>query len=187
VISVDLYARVRNSLLMHTRPRVHRAPGIPARPLFSRVRQNNGKPRAERAARMRTHVSVSWRPHPSTSLRGALATKQPTLASLLAARWIASLTLAMTLRDSSQFVGWAKARLRRAHHLSFFGMRWRARCALPTLRLLLAMVFNCHRPPPGRRNAPPDDRLRRAIQYSRDASDRIEKPRLTGSSGQAGR
>jgi hypothetical protein len=28
-----------------------------------------------------------------------------------------------------------------------------------------------HRPPPGRRNAPPDDRLQRTIQYSRDASD----------------
>ncbi len=25
---------------------------------------------------------------------------------------------------------------------------------------------NRHRPPPGRRNAPPDDRLQRAIQYS---------------------
>ncbi|SHK19837.1 hypothetical protein SAMN05444159_2679 [Bradyrhizobium lablabi] len=31
--------------------------------------------------------------------------------------------------------------------------------------------LSCHRPPPGRRNAPPDDRLRRTIQYSRDASD----------------
>jgi hypothetical protein len=35
---------------------------------------------------------------PKPSLRGALATKQSTLASLLAARWIASLTLAMTFR-----------------------------------------------------------------------------------------
>jgi hypothetical protein len=26
----------------------------------------------------------------------------------------------------------------------------------------------CHHPPPGRRNAPPDDRLQRMIQYSRD-------------------
>src|SRR5665213_362321 len=41
---------------LHTRPRVHRAPGIPARPLFSRAAENNGKPRAVRAARMRTHV-----------------------------------------------------------------------------------------------------------------------------------
>jgi hypothetical protein len=40
VISVDLYARVRLLLLMHTRPRVHRAPGIPAHPLFfKRVRK----------------------------------------------------------------------------------------------------------------------------------------------------
>jgi hypothetical protein len=36
-----------------------------------------------------------------------------------------------------------------------------------------------HRPPPGRR-APPDDRLRRAIQYSRDANDSIEKLQRTG-------
>jgi hypothetical protein len=29
-----------------------------------------------------------------------------------------------------------------------------------------------HRPPPGRREAPPDDRLRRAIQYSKGADDK---------------
>src|SRR5665213_16956 len=52
-------------LFMHTRPRVHRAPGIPARPLSLRVRQNNGKPRAVRAARTRTHVSTLLRPHVS--------------------------------------------------------------------------------------------------------------------------
>src|SRR5665213_1631069 len=74
---------------LHTRPRVHRAPGIPARPLFSRGAENNGKPRAEHAARSRTHVSTLLR-NLSTSLRGALATKQSILASLLAARWIAS-------------------------------------------------------------------------------------------------
>src|ERR1022692_1680728 len=34
--------------------------------------------------------------HVAASLRGALATKQSTLACFLAARWIASLTLAMT-------------------------------------------------------------------------------------------
>src|SRR6202035_2337634 len=57
-------------------------------------------------------------PHVSTSLRGALATKQSTLASLLAARWIALLTLAMTLRESLKSAGWAKARSsRRAHRL----------------------------------------------------------------------
>ena len=33
----------------------------------------------------------------------------------------------------------------------------------------------CHRPPTGRRVAPPDDRLRRAIRYSGDTDDRIEK------------
>jgi hypothetical protein len=42
-----------------------------------------------------------------------------------------------------------------------------------------------HRPPPGRRIAPPDDRLRRAIQYSRDADDRTEKPRRAGYSALA--
>src|SRR5665213_2930545 len=43
---------------LHTRPRVHRAPGIPARPLFSGGAQINGKPRAVLAARMRTCVST---------------------------------------------------------------------------------------------------------------------------------
>src|SRR5260221_4517836 len=33
---------------------------------------------------------------------------------------------------------------------------------------------------------PPDDRLRRTIQYSRDADDRTEKPRRTGSPACAG-
>src|ERR1700687_2821096 len=41
-------------------------------------------------------------------------------------------------------------------------------------------IYARHRPPPGRRNAPPDDRLQRAIQYSRDADDGIERPRRTG-------
>src|ERR1700737_3788736 len=36
------------------------------------------------------------------------------------------------------------------------------------------------RPPPGRRLAPTDDSLQRAIQYSRDADDGIERPRHTG-------
>src|SRR5665213_700565 len=58
--------------------------------------ENNGKPRAQHAARMRTHVSS---PLPATNAKrlrkGALATKQSTLA----ARWIVLLTLAMTLID----------------------------------------------------------------------------------------
>jgi hypothetical protein len=41
-------------------------------------------------------------------------------------------------------------------------------------------LLSRHRPPPGRRIAPPDDRLQRTIQYSRDVSDRAEKPRRTG-------
>jgi len=97
VISVDLYARVRNSLLMHTRPRVHRAPGIPARPPFGEA--------AKLMANLEQSVLRECEPvserHSvvSASLRGALATKQSTLACFLAARWIASLTLAMTLLD----------------------------------------------------------------------------------------
>jgi hypothetical protein len=35
-------------------------------------------------------------------------------------------------------------------------------------------------PPPGLGFGEPDDRLQRVIQYSRDASDRTEKPRRTG-------
>src|SRR5665213_3512054 len=82
---------------LHTRPRVHRAPGIPARPLFSRAAENNGKPRAVLAARMRTHVlrTLCLVVTPMFQRR-ALATKQSTLASSYVARWIASLTLAMT-------------------------------------------------------------------------------------------
>src|ERR1700737_5567590 len=45
---------------------------------------------------------------------------------------------------------------------------------------LCPMNISCHRPPPGRRNAPPDDRLRRAIPYPRDASDRAERGRRFG-------
>jgi hypothetical protein len=30
---------------------------------------------------------------------------------------------------------------------------------------------SCRHPPPGRRNAPPDDKLQRVIQYSRGRSD----------------
>jgi hypothetical protein len=41
-------------------------------------------------------------------------------------------------------------------------------------------TLNRRRPPPGRRIAPPDDRLQRAIQYSRDADDGVERPRRTG-------
>src|SRR5260370_3455261 len=37
-------------------------------------------------------------------------------------------------RDAGEFVGWAKAHLRRAHHLSASRLYWWARCALPTLR-----------------------------------------------------
>jgi hypothetical protein len=33
-------------------------------------------------------------------------------------------------------------------------------------KLRLQTTSGRHRPPPGRRNAPPDDRLHRAIQYS---------------------
>ena len=96
MISVDLYARVRLLLFMHTRPRVHRAPGIPARPLHLR----GGRLMASlEQPVLRDREPVSQRhSHVSTSLRGALATKQSTLASSLAARWIASLTLAMTFR-----------------------------------------------------------------------------------------
>jgi bacterioferritin len=41
-------------------------------------------------------------------------------------------------------------------------------------------THGCHHPPPGRRNAPPDDRLQRVIQYSRDVSGRAERLRRTG-------
>src|SRR5665213_761836 len=43
---------------LHTRPRVHRAPGIPARPLQLRGAEIIGKPRAVRAAGSRTCVST---------------------------------------------------------------------------------------------------------------------------------
>jgi hypothetical protein len=70
--------------LARTRLRVHWAPGIP-RALFSKGDGISGKPWACHAARPRMHVP---------SLRGALATKQ---SILFAARWIASLALAMTM------------------------------------------------------------------------------------------
>src|ERR1700722_20577938 len=38
----------------------------------------------------------------------------------------------------------------------------------------------CHHPPTGPALGRPDDRLRRVIQYSRDAGDRTEGPRRTG-------
>jgi hypothetical protein len=41
-------------------------------------------------------------------------------------------------------------------------------------------IRGCHRPPPGLAFGEPDDRLQRAIQYSRDASDRTEKPQRDG-------
>ena len=43
-----------------------------------------------------------------------------------------------------------------------------------------SQTASCHHPPPGRRNAPPDDRLQRVIQYSRDGRDSTERPRRTG-------
>jgi hypothetical protein len=51
----------------------------------------------------------------------------------------------------------------------------------------LRLTLTRHHPPPGRRDAPPDDRLRRATQYSRHANAGIDRPRPTGSPGQAGR
>src|SRR5258708_14905399 len=52
---LNLYARVRISLcILHTRPRVQRAPGMPCALLFSRV--NPIKTRAHRAARPRRYV-----------------------------------------------------------------------------------------------------------------------------------
>src|SRR3984893_12162337 len=52
---LNLYARVHISLcILHTRPRVQRAPAIPCALLFSRV--NPIKTRAHRAARMRSHA-----------------------------------------------------------------------------------------------------------------------------------
>jgi hypothetical protein len=53
-------------------------------------------------------------------------------------------------------------------------------CTAGCLKSEAAATPGCHHPPPGRRNAPPDDRLQRMIQYSRDASDGIERPRRTG-------
>jgi hypothetical protein len=44
-----------------------------------------------------------------------------------------------------------------------------------------------HHPPPGLAFGEPDDRLQRVIQYPGGSSDGIEKPRRTGSPGQAGR
>src|SRR6266436_2815868 len=41
-------------------------------------------------------------------------------------------------------------------------------------------TLDCHRPPPGRRIAPPDDRLQRAIQYSTSVRGRVERSRRTG-------
>ena len=43
-----------------------------------------------------------------------------------------------------------------------------------------ALFPNRHRPPPGLAFGEPDDRLQRAIQYSRDADDGIERPQRTG-------
>jgi hypothetical protein len=52
---LNLYARVRISLcILHTRPRVQRAPGIPCTLLFWRV--NPIKTRAHCAARPRSHA-----------------------------------------------------------------------------------------------------------------------------------
>src|SRR5665213_4310362 len=79
---------------LHTRPRVHRAPGIPARPLH--LRGGRLMANLEQAVLRDREVMSRCYSHVSTSLRGALATKQSTLASLLAEQWIASPTLAMT-------------------------------------------------------------------------------------------
>src|ERR1022692_188319 len=56
--------------------------------------------------------------HVAASLRGALATKQSILASLLAVRWIASLTLAMTALGFWKFNLAVVARLVRATQYS---------------------------------------------------------------------
>jgi hypothetical protein len=66
---LHLYARVPpTSTLLHTRPRVQRAPGFPCALLIVRVKVIFRQTSGELAARSRTHVG--------TSLRGALATKQ---------------------------------------------------------------------------------------------------------------
>ena len=56
MLPLNLYARVRFLLCtLHTRPRVQRAPGLPCA-LFQFRGRKSGKPRAIRAARMRTHI-----------------------------------------------------------------------------------------------------------------------------------
>ena len=53
---LNLYARVRFSLcILHTRPRVQRAPGLPCA-LFVSEGESSGKARAYQAARMRNHI-----------------------------------------------------------------------------------------------------------------------------------
>jgi hypothetical protein len=42
---------------------------------------------------------------------------------------------------------------------------------LKTLHMAINASVSRHHPPPGRRIAPPDDRLQRMIQYSRDVGD----------------
>ncbi|MEH2614956.1 hypothetical protein V1293_007245 [Bradyrhizobium sp. AZCC 1693] len=49
------------------------------------------------------------------------------------------------------------------------------------------LIFKSSSPANGSRECAPDDRLRRVTQYSRDANNQTDKPRRTGSSGQAGR
>ena len=58
----NLYARVRVLCAqLHARPRVRRAPGLPCALYFFRG-QRNAKPRADRAARSRSHVQSSSPP-----------------------------------------------------------------------------------------------------------------------------
>src|ERR1700694_3976011 len=49
-------------------------------------------------------------------------------------------------------------------------LRLRPTAAGAAVSGLLKPVDSCHYPPPGRRDAPPDDRLQRVIQYSRDSA-----------------
>jgi hypothetical protein len=71
-------------------------------------------------SKTRTHRAAGMRNHIPTSLRGAFATKQSSFLNFRKESWIASLALAMTLIGCLIFesVGWAKAHLRRAHHVN---------------------------------------------------------------------
>src|SRR5690242_9083904 len=71
MLSAALYARVRLTTLLHTRPPVQRAPGIPCALLLREVR-NPVKPRALRAAGSRSRVRAT-----TTSLRGAKRRSNP--------------------------------------------------------------------------------------------------------------